>query len=69
MRCETIDAKELAKRWGVSVGWIERHSRQNYTRDPIPHVRLGRVVRYEWSCERLQAWWDRQQCCEKQTKR
>ena len=37
---ETIDAIELAKRWGVPVSWVRNYTRIGYTRDPIPHLQL-----------------------------
>jgi hypothetical protein len=52
---EIIDAKELAGRWQVPVSWI----REDRTDDPIPHVRLGKYVRFEWGSPALEQWFAR----------
>ncbi len=56
---ESIDAKELARRWSVPKSWVEKNSARWYTDDPIPHVKLGRYTRYEWASPKLLEWWDR----------
>jgi len=58
---EVIDAAELAQRWRVSRKWVFNHSRPGYANDPIPHVKLGRHVRYDWGSPQLAAWWSRRQ--------
>jgi excisionase family DNA binding protein len=50
---EIIDAKELARRLGVSTDWIRRHTHE------IPHLQLGRLVRFEWGGQELKAWFQR----------
>ncbi len=55
---ESIDSKELALRWGVPVSWVRDQVRSRAV-DPIPHVRLGKYVRFEWDSPQLQAWWVR----------
>lgn len=52
---EIIDARELARRWAVPEGWIRRHS-WDCQSDPIPHVKLGKWVRYEWNSAALGRW-------------
>jgi hypothetical protein len=54
---EVIDAIELAKRWAVPASWIREQVRSRAT-NPIPHVRLGRYVRFEWWSPELGRWWD-----------
>jgi predicted DNA-binding transcriptional regulator AlpA len=39
----------LAARLGTSEGWVRRNARRTYTRDPIPSVRLGKNVRFDWT--------------------
>jgi excisionase family DNA binding protein len=39
-----LDAKELAERLNVPPGWPLEQARAG----TIPHVRLGRYVRFEW---------------------
>jgi hypothetical protein len=53
---EVIDAAELGRRWSVGKTWILERTRNRAT-DPIPCVRLGRYVRFEWGSPALLAWW------------
>ncbi len=53
---EVLDANELAKRWRVPVSWVREHTRDRAA-DPIPTVRLGRYVRFEWQSPALLKWW------------
>ena len=54
---EIIDSKELAERWNVPRTWIGNMVRSNAV-DPIPHVKLGKYLRFEWGSEPLQQWWN-----------
>ena len=56
---EIIDARELAKRWQVPVTWIRNWTREGYANDPIPRVKLGRYVRFEWGAPSLSDWWEK----------
>ena len=38
------DAKEIAEMLGVPESWVREHTRSG----EIPHVQLGRYVRYVW---------------------
>jgi hypothetical protein len=58
MAYEVIDSKELAQRWSVPVSWVRDQVRKRAD-DPIPHVRLGRYVRFEWDSPQLRDWWAR----------
>jgi hypothetical protein len=53
---EVLDAVQLAERWHVPVSWIREQTRCRAV-DPLPHVRLGRYVRFEWNSPKLIAWW------------
>jgi hypothetical protein len=55
---EVIDSVELAKRWSVPESWVREQTRSRAA-DPLPHVRLGRYVRFEWGSPRLTKWWER----------
>lgn len=44
---EVLTAEELAQRWRVPESWIREQVRSRCS-DPIPHVRLGRYVRFSW---------------------
>jgi excisionase family DNA binding protein len=46
-----IDAKSAAAQLSVPASWVLTEARA----DRIPHVRLGRYVRFE--AEALDAWW------------
>jgi hypothetical protein len=52
---EVIDTKELAKRWNVPKSWIAEQVRERAT-DKLPHVRMGRYVRFQWQSPELTAW-------------
>ena len=43
---ELITAKELAKRLNVQVSWIYRRTRLG--QEAIPHVKMGKYVRFDW---------------------
>ena len=53
--CEIIDSRELARRWSVPESWV-RDNVRNRSTDPIPHLRFGRYVRFEFGSEELQQW-------------
>lgn len=55
---EVLDALELAKRWCVPPSWVREQTRQRAV-DPIPCVRLGRYVRFEWGSPKLAQWWEK----------
>jgi hypothetical protein len=51
---EFIDCGELARRWDVPVSWIRDQVRKR-AEDPLPHVSLGKYVRFLWGSPELQA--------------
>ncbi len=53
---EVIDAAELASRWSIPKTWILEQTRSRAS-EPIPCVRLGRYVRFEWDSPALLKWW------------
>lgn len=53
-----IDSEELARRWDVPVSWIRDQVRKR-AEDPLPHVSLGKYVRFLWGSPELQAWIER----------
>jgi hypothetical protein len=55
---EVIDAIELARRWSVPVSWIREQTRGRAV-EPLPCVRLGRYVRFEWGSPGLLEWWQK----------
>lgn len=63
---EVIDSAELAKRWGLPETWIRDQVRRRAI-DPIPCVRLGKYIRFEWGSPELQAWFGRRRTRSKQS--
>jgi hypothetical protein len=57
---EVLTAEELAERWRVPQSWVREQTRSR-SADPIPHVRLGRYVRFSWGSPDLNSWWARRQ--------
>jgi hypothetical protein len=57
---EVIDSTELAKRLNVPETWVRSRTNLKRTTDPIPHLRLGRYVRFSWGSEQLEEWLRRQ---------
>lgn len=55
---QVIGSKELGRRWNVPESWI-RDSVRSRSADPIPCVRLGRYVRFEWGSAELEGWFER----------
>jgi hypothetical protein len=53
---EVLDAAQLAERWHVPVSWVREQTRFRAA-DPLPCVRLGRYVRFEWESPKLVSWW------------
>ena len=43
---ELITVGELAKRLNVPVSWIYRRTRLG--QEAIPHVKMGKYVRFDW---------------------
>lgn len=56
MSYEVIDSPELAKRWGLPESWIRDRVRSRAP-DAIPHVKVGRYIRFEWGSPDLESWW------------
>jgi hypothetical protein len=52
---EVIDAGELARRWNVPKSWILEQTRSRAA-DPIPCLRMGKYVRFEWGSSTLLGW-------------
>jgi hypothetical protein len=54
---EIIDAKELAARLRVPESWVRSYTRERTpAAERIPHLQLGRYVRFEWLAPQLAAW-------------
>jgi hypothetical protein len=57
---EIIDARELARRWSLPESWIRDQVRSR-AEDPIPHIRFGKYVRFQWNSPQLAEWLKRRQ--------
>jgi hypothetical protein len=55
---EIIDSAELAKRLQLPESWVRDRVRVR-SDDPLPHVKFGRYVRFEWGSRELVEWWAR----------
>ena len=53
-----IDSDELARRWNLPATWIREQTRSRAL-DPIPHLRMGRYVRFEYGSPDLAKWLER----------
>jgi hypothetical protein len=53
---KNLTSKELAERWGVPESWVRNQTRRNCA-DPIPHIKLGRYVRFRWPSRDLYLWY------------
>jgi hypothetical protein len=52
---EIIDSVELARRWVLPASWVREQVRKQ-ARDPIPHIRFGKYVRFRWGSPELNDW-------------
>ena len=52
---EFIDSRELARRLAVSTSWVRDQVRSR-SQDPLPHVNLGKYVRFLWGSPALELW-------------
>jgi hypothetical protein len=52
---EFIDSKELARRLAVPTSWVRDQVRAR-SQDPLPHVNLGKYVRFLWGSPELEDW-------------
>jgi hypothetical protein len=53
---EMIDGPTLAERWRVPPTWVRKHVTGN---DRIPHIKMGRYVRFAWDSPELNDWLSR----------
>lgn len=55
IRYEFVDSRELARRLTVPTSWVRDQARAR-AQDPLPHVRLGKYVRFLWGSPELEDW-------------
>ena len=63
-----LDFHSLAAKLGTSEQWVRRNVRRTYTRDPIPHLRFGRIIRFVWDSPEMQEWIERRKATSSATK-
>jgi hypothetical protein len=54
---EMIDGPTLALRWHVSFNWVRKQTAS--PEDPLPHIKMGRYVRFLWDSPELNLWLSR----------
>lgn len=60
---ELLTAEELAERLRVPASWIREQTRSRSLQgDPLPHLRLGRYIRFQWGSPELEGWLRRRLC-------
>jgi hypothetical protein len=52
---EFIDSRELARRLTVPPSWVRDQVRAR-SEDPLPHLNLGKYVRFLWGSPALELW-------------
>jgi predicted DNA-binding transcriptional regulator AlpA len=63
-----LDFRRLAAKLGTSEQWVRRNVRRTYTRDPIPHLRFGRLIRFVWDSQEMSEWIERHKATQSATK-
>ena len=63
-----LDFRGLAAKLGTSEQWVRRNVRRTYTRDPIPHLRFGRWIRFVWDSKEMSEWIERHKATQSATK-
>jgi hypothetical protein len=55
---ELLTPDELALHLKVPASWVRERTRSRDLQgdDPIPHLRLGRYIRFAWGSPELEAW-------------
>jgi hypothetical protein len=55
---ELLTPVELAERLKVPPSWVRERTRSRDLQgaDAIPHLRLGRYIRFQWGSPELEAW-------------
>ena len=57
---ELLTPVELAEKLKVPVSWVRDRTRsRDLQGDVIPHLRLGRYIRFQWGSPELEAWLNR----------
>lgn len=60
---ELLTSEQLAERLNVPPSWVREQTRSRaLDADPLPHLRLGRYVRFRWDSPELEAWLRRRLC-------
>lgn len=54
-KIELLTVAGLAKRLTVKPSWVRSHVRQEVA-DPIPNLKFGRLIRFEWNGAEMNEW-------------
>lgn len=54
-RYESLTSEQLADRLNVPPSWVRDQVRAR-AEDPLPHIQLGKYVRFLWGSPELEAW-------------
>ena len=52
---EVITVEQLAERLRLPPSWVRDQVRRRAA-DPIPHLKLGKYVRFQWGSPELESW-------------
>ena len=63
-----LDFRGLAAKLATNEQWVRRNVRRTYTRDPLPHLRFGRMIRFVWDSLEMQQWIERRKATTEVTK-
>ena len=55
---EVLTSEQFAERLSLPVTWVRDQVRRR-AKDPIPCLRLGKYVRFQWGSPELEAWIER----------
>lgn len=59
---EVLDSAGLSAKLELPVTWVREHVRERIP-DPIPHLKLGKYVRFLWGIPDLEDWLFRRLVC------
>jgi len=56
-KIENIDSEELGQRLKIPESWVRAHTQPRCPENErIPHLRLGRYIRFRWGSPELEKW-------------
>lgn len=55
---DSLNCAQLGAKLNMPETWVREHVRERVA-DPIPHLKLGKYVRFAWGSPELAAWLER----------